>query len=61
MLLPEEEVSDDQQLLHVGAWVKEENGAIQQKLPKGRVIVTNKRLLFVSCGTNQGTLDSIGS
>lgn len=52
ILLPEEEASDGH-LLHVGAWIKDESGAIQQKLPTGRVIVTNKRLLFVSCGTNQ--------
>lgn len=58
LLLPEEEIAtgDEQQLQHVGAWIKEENGAVQQKLPKGRLLLTNKRLLFVACGTNQGTV-----
>ncbi|XP_062520722.1 uncharacterized protein LOC134195673 [Corticium candelabrum] len=53
MLLPEEEVAagNDQHLEYVSASIRNEGGALQQELPKGKLILTNKRILFVSCGT----------
>ena len=56
MLLPEEEVAagNDQHLEYVSASIRNEGGALQQELPKGKLILTNKRILFVSCGTIRG-------
>jgi hypothetical protein len=56
LLLPEEEIltDDTAQLLHAEILTRNEEGVVQSKLPRGRTLLTNKRLLFLSSSASQG-------
>lgn len=55
LLLPEEEIltDDTAQLLHAEILTRNEEGIVQSKLPRGRTLLTNKRLLFLSSSASQ--------
>lgn len=59
-LLPEERVvtADAAQLQHAEVFTRNDEGTVQSKLPRGRTVLTNKRLLIMSSSSNQGMLVS---
>lgn len=58
LLLPDEDIvaGKDQTFRYLRASIKDKKGTAQQELNRGMLILTNKRLLFISCNLSQGTL-----